>query len=131
MNGVCLMGKLIISTNKAPSAIGPYSQAVTVDNKIYTSGLLGINPETGKMVEGIEEQTKQALENGKAILEAAGSGMSKVFKTVVFITNMENFARMNAVYADNFAKEYPARSTVAVELIEGALVEIELIATLT
>ncbi len=124
------MAKKIISTDKAPGAIGPYSQGVIVNNVVYTSGQLPINPETGEILETIEKQTKQALENGKAILEAAGSDMSKVFKTTVFLKDLSDFAKMNEIYATYFSEKHPARSTVGgAQLAKDALVEIELIAT--
>lgn len=125
------MEKQIISTNNAPAAIGPYSQGVIVRDTVYTSGQLPINPQTGEIAETIEEQTRQALENGKAIIEAAGSDMSKVFKTTVFLKDLKDFAKMNEVYATYFSEKHPARSTVGgTELAKGALVEIELVATI-
>ncbi len=122
--------KKIISTTKAPSAIGPYSQAMQVGNLIYTSGQIPINPATGSFVEGgIKEQTRQSLLNVKAILEEAGLTMGNVVKTTVFMADMNDFADMNAVYAEFFAEPYPARSAVAVKTLpKGALVEIEVIA---
>lgn len=125
------MEKQIISTNDAPAAIGPYSQGVIVRDTVYTSGQLPINPQTGEIAETIEEQTRQALENGKAIIEAVGSDMSKVFKTTVFLKDLKDFAKMNEVYATYFSEKHPARSTVGgAELAKGALVEIELVATI-
>jgi 2-iminobutanoate/2-iminopropanoate deaminase len=122
--------KKIISTTKAPSAIGPYSQAIQVGNLIYTSGQIPINPATGSFVEGgIKEQTRQSLLNVKAILEEAGLTMGNVVKTTVFMADMNDFADMNAVYAEFFAEPYPARSAVAVKTLpKGALVEIEVVA---
>ena len=122
--------KKIISTIKAPSAIGPYSQAIQVGNLIYTSGQIPINPATGSFVEGgIKEQTRQSLLNVKAILEEAGLTMGNVVKTTVFMADMNDFADMNAVYAEFFAEPYPARSAVAVKTLpKGALVEIEVVA---
>ena len=122
--------KKIISTTKAPSAIGPYSQAIQVGNLIYTSGQIPINPATGSFVEGgIKEQTRQSLLNVKAILEEAGLIMGNVVKTTVFMADMNDFADMNAVYAEFFAEPYPARSAVAVKTLpKGALVEIEVVA---
>ena len=122
--------KKIISTTKAPSAIGPYSQAMQVGNLIYTSGQIPINPATGSFVEGgIKEQTRQSLLNVKAILEEAGLTMCNVVKTTVFMADMNDFADMNAVYAEFFAEPYPARSAVAVKTLpKGALVEIEVVA---
>ena len=120
----------VISTKKAPAAIGPYSQAVQVGNLVYTSGQIPINPATGAFVEGgIKEQTRQSLTNVKAILEEAGLSMGHVVKTTVFMADMNDFADMNSVYAEFFAEPYPARSAVAVKTLpKGALVEIEVVA---
>lgn len=105
------MMKKVISTTKAPAAIGPYSQAIQVGNLVYTSGQIPIDPATGVFVEGgIREQTRQSLLNVKAILEEAGLTMSDVVKTTVFMADMNDFADMNAVYAEFFAEPYPARS---------------------
>ena len=122
--------KKVIRTTKAPSAIGPYSQAIQVGNIIYTSGQIPIDPATGSFVEGgIKEQTRQSLLNVKAILEEAGLTMGNVVKTTVFMADMNDFAYMNAVYAEFFAEPYPARSAVAVKTLpKGALVEIEVVA---
>ena len=122
--------KKVISTSKAPSAIGPYNQAVKVGNLVYTSGQIPINPATGVFVEGgIKEQTRQSLLNVKAILEEAGLTMGDVIKTTVFMADMNDFADMNAVYAEFFPESYPARSAVAVKTLpKGALVEIEVVA---
>lgn len=122
--------KNVISTTKAPAAIGPYSQAVRVGNLVYTSGQIPINPATGVFAEGgIKEQTRQSLLNVKAILEAAGLTMSDVVKTTVFMADMNDFADMNAVYAEFFSEPFPARSAVAVKALpKGALVEIEVVA---
>lgn len=119
-----------ISTKKAPAAIGPYSQAIRVGNLTYTSGQIPLDPATGAFVEGgIKEQTRQALTNIKAILEEAGTSMDNVLKTTVFMANMDDFADMNAVYAEFFTEPYPARSAVAVKTLpKGALIEIEVIA---
>ena len=118
-----------INTEKAPGAIGPYSQAVEIDHVVYTSGQLGIDPATGALAEGIEAQTRQSLENVKAILAQAGLTMDNVVKTTVFLQSMGDFAAMNAVYAEFFTEgQYPARSAVEVgALPKGALVEIETI----
>ena len=120
----------VISTKKAPAAIGPYSQAIQVGNLIYTSGQIPIDPATGVFAEGgIKEQTRQSLTNVKAILEEVGLTMSNVVKTTVFMADMNDFADMNSVYADFFTEPYPARSAVAVKTLpKGALVEIEVIA---
>ena len=124
------MGKSVISTSKAPSAIGPYSQAIRVGNFVYTSGQIPIDPATGVFAEGgIKEQTRQSLLNVKAILEEAGLSMSDVVKTTVFMADMNDFAEMNAVYAEFFSEPFPARSAVAVKTLpKGALVEIEVVA---
>ncbi len=122
----------IISTDKAPAAIGPYSQAVAVGNMVYTSGQIAIVPETGNIVEGgVEEQTKQALENLKVVVEAAGSSLDKVVKTTVFIKNMGDFAKINEVYSKYFTSNFPARSCVEVaRLPKDLLVEIEAVAVI-
>ena len=119
-----------ISTEKAPAAIGPYSQAIQVGNLVYTSGQIPIDPATGMIVKGgIKEQTLQSLTNVKAILEEVGLTMSNVLKTTVFMADMGDFADMNSVYAEFFKEPYPARSAVAVKTLpKGALVEIEVIA---
>ena len=122
--------KQAISTPQAPAAIGPYSQAIRVGNLIYTSGQIPINPATGVFVEGgIKEQTRQSLTNISAILEEAGLTMANVIKTTVFMADMNDFADMNAVYAEFFTEPYPARSAVAVKTLpKGAVVEIEVVA---
>ena len=119
-----------IHTEKAPAAIGPYSQAIEVNGFVYTSGQLPVDPATGEFAEGgIKEQTRQSLTNVKNILEQAGTDMGKVIKTTVFLNDMNDFAAMNEVYAQFFQQPYPARSAVAVEkLPKGALVEIEVVA---
>ena len=124
--------KEVIHTDKAPAAIGPYSQAVKVGDLMFTSGQVPIDPETGAVVEGgIQEQARQSLNNIKAILNAAGTNMGAVVKTTVFLQNMEDFAAMNAVYAQFFQEPYPARSAVQVaRLPKDVLVEIEAIAQL-
>jgi 2-iminobutanoate/2-iminopropanoate deaminase len=125
-------GKKIIFTDKAPKAIGPYSQAIRTESLVFTAGQVGIAPETGELVGGgIEEQTRQALSNLKSVLEAADSGPSFVVKTTVFLKDMNDFAKMNAIYAEAFGENPPARSTIAVAgLPKGALVEIEAVAML-
>ena len=122
--------KKVISTSKAPAAIGPYSQAIQVGNLVYTSGQLPIDPATGNFPEGgIKEQTRQSLLNVKAILEEAGLTMAHVVKTTVFMADMNDFAYMNAVYAEFFSEPYPARSAVAVKALpKGAMLEIEVVA---
>ena len=122
--------KNVISTTNAPAAIGPYSQAIDCGAFLITSGQVPFDPATGVIVEGgIEEQTRQSLNNVKAILEAAGLTMDNVVKTTVFLQNMGDFAAMNAVYAEFFTEgQYPARSAVEVAALpQGALVEIETI----
>lgn len=122
--------KKVISTSKAPAAIGPYSQAIQVGNLVYTSGQIPIDPATGVFVEGgIKEQTRQAMLNVKAILEENGLSMNDIVKTTVFMADMNDFADMNAVYAKFFTEPYPARSAIAVKTLpKGALVEIEVVA---
>ncbi len=121
-----------ISTALAPSAIGPYSQAIQVGDWIFTSGQLPIDPKTGAFPEGgIKEQTRQSLLNIKAILEEAGATLAEVVKTTVFLADMGDFAEMNSVYAEFFAQPFPARSAVAVKTLpKGAMVEIEVIASI-
>jgi len=123
------MKREIISTDKAPAAVGPYSQAVRVGDLVFTAGQVALDPATGKLVEGgIEEQTRRVLQNLAAVLEAAGSSLDKVVKTTVFLKDMGDFAAMNAVYAEFFPTDPPARSTVEVSALAlGALVEIEAI----
>ncbi len=123
--------KKVIKTNNAPGAIGPYSQGIIVNDMIYTSGQLPIDVKTGEMPEDISAQTKQSLENVKAILEEAGSSMANIIKTTVFLSDMENFKAMNDVYETFFEDDYPARSAFEVaRLPKDALVEIEVIATI-
>ena len=118
----------IIDTDRAPGAIGPYSQAFEINGTVYTSGQLPVDPATGEMPEGISAQAQQSCENVKAILEAAGSSCGKVFKTTCFLADMDDFAAFNEVYARYFTSK-PARSCVAVKkLPKGALCEIEAIA---
>lgn len=122
--------KKVISTSKAPAAIGPYSQAIQVGNLVFASGQIPIDPATGSFVEGaVKEQARQSLTNVKAILDEAGLTLDNVVKTTVFLADMNDFADVNAVYAEFFAEPYPARSAVAVKTLpKGALVEIEVIA---
>ena len=124
------MKKNIVHTDKAPKAIGPYSQAICTDTMIFTAGQLGLDPATGELVQGlVEEQTRQSLTNLKHVLEAAGSTLGHVVKTTVFLKDMIDFPKMNAVYAEFFSENPPARSTVAVAgLPKGGLVEIEVVA---
>ncbi len=123
-------GKKIVSTEKAPKAIGPYSQAIRTEELVFTAGQVGFVPATMNIVEGgIEAQTRQVLTNLKHVLEAADSGLKFVVKTTVFLQDMNDFAAMNAVYAEFFPENPPARSTVAVAALpKGALVEIECVA---
>ncbi len=122
----------IIQTNNAPPAIGAYSQGILANGFVYTAGQLGIDPRTGKLVEGgIEAQTRQAMKNIAAILKAAGTSMLYAVKTTVFLTDMSSFAEMNKVYLEWVKESPPARSAVAVkELPLGALIEIEVVAVL-
>jgi 2-iminobutanoate/2-iminopropanoate deaminase len=128
-----LLGKSAVSTENAPAAIGPYSQAIEIGEMIYTSGQVGLDPKTGQMVDGgIREQTVRVLENLKAVLAAVRSDLQKVVKTTVYLKNMSDFAAMNEIYAIYLAKDgwvAPARSTVEVaRLPKDALIEIEVIA---
>jgi len=124
-------GKKVVQTEKAPKAIGPYSQAIRTESLVFTAGQIGLDPATAELVEGgIEEQTRQALTNLRNVLEAAGSALNYVVKTTVFLKDMNDFPKMNAVYAEFFSGAYPARSTVAVTLPKNGLVEIEAIALL-
>ena len=125
------MDKKVIKTDQAPAAIGPYSQAIQIDQLIFTSGQLPLDA-SGQMAADIVQQTWQSLNNIKNILEAAGSGMDKVIKTTVFLGDMNDFAQMNEVYASFFKAPYPARSALqAARLPKDARVEIEAVATLT
>lgn len=122
--------KKIIATNNAPAAIGPYSQAIEINNMLFISGQIPIDPATGEfVVGGIKEQTTQSFKNIKAILEEAGLTTDNIVKTTVLLADMKDFAAMNEVYASQFSGTFPARSAFAVkELPKGALVEIEVIA---
>lgn len=124
------MAKTIITTDEAPAAVGPYSQGVRVGGLIFTAGQAGLDPATGHLVEGgIEAQTRQTLENLSSILQEAGSSLSQVVKTTVFLKDIEDFQAMNRVYAEFFDGDPPARSTVQVAALPlGALVEIEAVA---
>ena len=124
--------KKTIQTDSAPKAIGPYSQAVSFGNLIFTSGQIAIHPASGKIVpDGIEEQTRQVMANLKAILEAAGSDLTKVLKSSVFLNDINDFSRFNEVYSTYFPENPPARSTFQVSALPmGAKVEVEMIATL-
>ena len=124
------MNKRVIHTEKAPKVIGPYSQAISIGTMVYTAGQVGLDPATMELVPGgIEEQTRQVLANLKNVLDASGTNFGNVIKTTVFLQDMGDFAKMNAIYAEEFNENPPARSTVAVAgLPKGALVEIECIA---
>ncbi len=120
-----------VSTDKAPAALGPYSQAQIVGNLVYTSGQVGIDPATGIAPEGVEAQAHQVFKNLSELLKAAGSDMSKVVKTTVFIKNMDDFGAVNSIYAEYFTEPFPARSCVEVaRLPKDLLVECEVIAEL-
>ena len=120
-----------VSTNKAPAAIGPYSQAQIVGNLVFASGQIAIIPETGEIAQGLEAQANQVFKNVGEILKAAGSDISKVVKTTVFIKDMNDFAAINAIYAQYFTGPYPARSCVEVaRLPKDVLLECEVIAEL-
>jgi 2-iminobutanoate/2-iminopropanoate deaminase len=125
--------KDIIKTDRAPKAIGPYSAGVRTRGLIFTAGQLGIIPETGNIIEGgIENETRQALQNIQHILEEAGSSLGLVVKTTVFLQDMGEFSRMNTIYAEFFPENPPARSTVQVAALpKGAEIEIEAIALVT
>lgn len=121
--------KTPVSTNGAPGAIGPYSQAIQAGDFLYASGQLPIDPATGEMPEGITAQTQQSLANVQAILKEAGMTTDNVVKTTVFLADMGDFAAMNQVYASVFSAPFPARSAVAVKTLpKNALVEVEVIA---
>ena len=123
------MKKTVITAQNAPAAVGPYSHAVMAGDVLFTSGQLGLDPATGELKEGVEAQTTQALENLKAVLEAAGLSMKNVVKTVVFLDNMGDYAAVNAIYATYFEGDTPARSCVQVAALpKGGLVEIEAVA---
>lgn len=119
-----------ITTNGAPAAIGPYSQAIASGQWVFASGQVALEPTSGQLIEGnVRAQTQRALENLSAVLQAAGSSLTQVVKTTVFLTTMDNFTPMNEVYAGFFPEDPPARSTIAVAALpKGALVEIEAIA---
>ncbi len=121
--------KEIIVAENAPAAIGPYSHAVVINDMVFTSGQLGLIPETGKLPEGVEAQTEQALINLRNVLKASGADMEHVVKTTVFVQDLADFAKVNAIYAKFFATNPPARSCVQVaKLPAGGLVEIEAVA---
>ncbi len=118
-----------VFTEKAPAAVGPYSQAVATEHLIFTSGQIGIHPLTGQLRPGIVEQTQQVLDNLAAVLDAAGSGLGNIVKTTIFLTDIAEFSTVNEIYAQAFQEDPPARSTVQVAALPlGALIEIEAIA---
>ena len=122
--------KNVISTDKAPAAIGPYSQAIEVNGMVYTSGIIPVDPATGNIPEESKEQAKQALTNLSNLLQAAGTSMDNVIKTTVFIKEMNDFVAINEVYATYFTGAFPARSCVEVaRLPKDVMLEIEAIAT--
>ena len=122
--------KKIISTCNAPDAIGPYSQAVKINNMVYLSGQIAINPQTQEFIDkSIEVQTKQVLDNIKAVLEAANSSLEMVVKTTIYLTNIDDFSKVNEIYSSYFSSSKPSRSTVCVsKLPKGAQIEIDAIA---
>lgn len=121
--------KTVISTNQAPAAIGPYSQAIEVNGMVYTSGQIPIDPATGEIAQGIEAQAQQVMKNVKNLLEAAGTSMENVVKTTVFIKDMNDFTAINEIYATYFSGNCPARSCVEVaRLPKDVLMEMEAIA---
>lgn len=124
--------KKVIASDKAPKAIGPYSVAASMGHLVFTAGQLGVDPKTSELVPGgIEAETRQALTNIKYVLEAAGTSLDNVLKTTVFLRDINDFARMNAVYGEFFSHDYPARSTVQVAALpKGGAVEIEVVACL-
>lgn len=124
------MKREVVKTEMAPKAIGPYEQALKLDGWVFTSGQIPLDPKSGAMVEGgIGAQTRQVLENLRAVLEAAGTSMTRVIRATVYMTNLGDFQKMNEVFAEYFPKDKPVRSTVGVaSLPRGAMVEIDLIA---
>ncbi|MEN8198966.1 MAG: RidA family protein [Thermodesulfobacteriota bacterium] len=124
------MTREIVQTDKAPAAVGPYSQGTRSEDFVFTAGQIPLDPSTGKMVEGgIQEQSRQVLENLQAVLEAAGAGLDTVMKTTVFLQDMGEFAAMNEIYAQFFSDNPPARSTIEVAALPlGARVEVEAVA---
>ncbi len=118
----------VISTDKAPAAIGPYSQAIEVNGMVFTSGVIPVNPATGEIASTIEEQADQAFSNLRNLIEAAGASIDKVVKTTVFIKEMDDFGKINKIYAEYFKEPYPARSCVEVaRLPKDVMLEVEAI----
>ena len=128
----CCSKREVVTCSYAPAAIGPYSVAIKTDNLVFVSGQLGIDPANGAIVDGgIQAQTRTALTNLKSVLQSAGSSLEQVVKTTVFLTDMAQFAEMNAVYAEFFTSDHPARSAIQVAALpKGGIVEIEAIAVL-
>lgn len=125
------MARQIISTPKAPAAIGPYSQAVKVGNQVFTSGQIGLDPITMEMVDGIEAQARQVFANLKAVAEAAGCSLGNAVKLTIYLTDLANFGVVNEIMKSCFSEPFPARATVGVrELPRGALVEADLVLVL-
>lgn len=121
----------IVQTDKAPFAIGAYSQAIIANGFVFCSGQIGIDPKTRGLVKGVENQTKQVINNLSAVLDTAGASLQTIVKTTIFITDLGNYAKVNEIYASFFTKNKPARATVEVsKLPKNALVEIEAIASL-
>jgi len=124
-----MTGRVAAQTDAAPAAIGPYSQAIRAGRLIFSAGQVGADPETGALADGVAAQADRALTNLAAVLAAAGSGLDRVVKTIIFLVNMDDFVTVNEVYARHLGPPYPARSTVAVKALpKGALVEIEVVA---
>ena len=121
-----------VRTEKAPVPVGPYSQAIIVDKMVFCSGQIGIDPLTGKLVStGTADEARQSIENVRAVLAAAGSSMGKVVKVTIFMTDLDLFKEVNAIYADSFSEPFPARTTVGVARLPlGATIEIEVVASL-
>lgn len=123
------MDRVVVATREAPAAIGPYSQAIMIGELVFTAGQIGLDPATGQLVSGVEQQTRQVMANLAAVLAAADSGMDQVIKTTIFLADMADFATVNAIYGEAFSGAPPARSTVQVAgLPKGARVEIEAVA---
>jgi len=126
------LSRTIIHTEHAPAAVGPYSQAIKTDGLVFVSGQLGLDPQSGKLRDGLEAQTQQILQNLAAALDAAGCTMADIVKTTIFLTDMADFSTVNKIYAGEFSDAPPARSTVEVSALPlGGLVEIEAIALVT
>ena len=119
----------IVQTDKAPKAVGPYSQAIVANGFVFCAGQIGLDPQSGNLVEGIEEQTHRVVKNLQAVLEGAGSDLTQIVKTTIFIKDMNEYTKVNEIYATYFAENKPARATVEVaRLPKDALVEIEAVA---